>query len=135
VKHNLLVLVYFLLFALACNSSEKEKFIRDVESRVVGTYYLDTTNSILGSYSNLDTDWEVMFTPDKHFYFSESLPYLIDTVGTWKYVFENDVAYLLMEFRSGGDEQVLTDSNYLILKSPQARKANLPVKEIVLRKK
>ena len=110
-------------------------YIKQVVSKLPGQYTLDSSLSILNDYKSGYSDLELSFTKDHKFNLSEKVPFLTDSFGTWRYVFENEVAYLEMNFnKSLIKEQVLRDSNLLIFKYPQPIYGSKPAKEIILKR-
>ena len=122
------------LVLCACDMFNRERinYIREVESKLPGVYIINPAISVMNPYNSGYANLKLVLTKDHQFHLSKRVPFMTDSFGTWKYVFENEVAYVELEFNKGMiKEQLLRDSNLLIFKTPQPIYGKPPVKEVI----
>ena len=115
---------------------KNQQYIRDRELEIVGTYSKDPSQLLERPYQNYDTSWRFIFRPDKTFSVTRQLPFIVDTVGSWKYVYGDRSSYLQLKFGNTIiAQQVLIDSSELIIPIPQPFLKNRQIEELRLIKR
>lgn len=127
-------LLWIAFFLTSCGELDIKNIERrvEIESKVVGRYAINIERSQLKPYENTDRDYTIEFRSNKRFVLSRQVPFLADSIGRWRYVVGNGVAYLELNFdRYGQTQQALRDAGSIIIVYPQPRKGMKQIKELV----
>lgn len=130
-------IILFLAIGYGCGhfTPENQRYIRDREAEIIGTYTKAPTQALDKPYQDYDTNWRVTFKPNHTFSFTRQLPFIVDTAGSWKYIYGDRISYLQLKFGNTIiAQEVLIESGELIFPTPQPFLKNKQIEELRLKK-